>query len=231
MNNGPDSQFPPECGQPRLILVVDDDPLILGLVERCLQIAGYDVVSATSSLDALALIAGGARDPDLAVLDVSMPGMSGLELAARLQQTWHIPSMFLTASEDPATVRQASERGALGYLVKPVDPAHIAPSVQAALARADEIRQLRANESRLTAALLQGRETGMAVGILMERYKTDQHTAFRMLRDQARNARRKLIEVAGELLDGTGVADPYAGHRDARGGVPIRPAGIEQRTK
>lgn len=235
MNNGPDSQFPHDPTQQRLILVVDDDELILGLVGRCLQFAGYEVLSAAGSLDALAVMAASPREPDLAVLDINMPGMSGLELAELLQSTWQIPSMFLTASDDQATVRHASERGALGYLVKPVDAARIAPSVQAALARADEIRQLRYNESRLTAAVQQGRETGMAVGMLMERHKTDRHTAFRMLREQARSSRRKLNEVACEVLDHAELANTYAGHAAASGevGTPsaLRAGGTGQRSK
>ncbi len=213
MHAGPDSELLDQGARRRQILVVDDDALILGLVGRCLQAFGYDVLCAANAMEALAAMAASPREPDMAVLDISMPGMSGLELADLLQQTWQIPSMFLTASDDPATVCLASERGALGYLVKPVDAARIAPSVQAAMARADEIRQLRHNESRLTAAVQHGRETGMAVGMLMERHKTDRHTAFRMLREQARSSRRKLNEVACELLDASEVLGKYAEHR------------------
>jgi response regulator NasT len=98
-------------------------------------------------------------------------------------------------------VRQASDGGAVAYLVKPIDTAHIAPTIQAALARADEIGQLRSSETRLAVAVQHGRETGMAVGLLMERYKTDRDTAFKALREHARSNQRKLNDVACELLD------------------------------
>ena len=184
----------------RQILLVDDDVLILGLLARFLQQAGYEVRIATSASMALSMLADSPREPDLALLDVSMPGMSGLELAARLAADTDIPVMFLSANDDQATVRQAIDGGAVGYLVKPIDSAHIAPSIQAALARADEIRRLRGSESRLTTALQQGRDVGMAVGVLMERFKTDRDTAFRVLRDDARSQQRKLNDVASDLL-------------------------------
>ncbi|NHZ32294.1 ANTAR domain-containing response regulator [Massilia rubra] len=203
----------------RLILLVDDDVLILGLLGKFLQLAGYDVRIATSGAMALAMLAESGRVPDLALLDVAMPGMSGLELAERLHADGDIPVMFLSGTDDQATVRQAIDGGAVGYLVKPVDTARIAPSVQAALARADELRQLRGSESRLTQALGQGREVGMAVGILMERNKTDRETAFRTLREHARSHQRKLNDVAAEILQATETLNLFgarAGERERK---------------
>ena len=184
----------------RMILLVDDDVLILGLLGKFLQLAGYEVRIATGGAMALEMLGDSGREPDLALLDVSMPGMSGLELAQSLQADFGVPFMFLSASDDQAIVRQAADCGAVGYLVKPFDTAHIAPAIQAALARADEIRTLRSNEERLTLALQQGREVGIAIGVLMERYKTDRERAYRVLRDYARSHQRKLNDVAAEML-------------------------------
>jgi DNA-binding response OmpR family regulator len=184
----------------RLILLVDDDILILGLLSKFLQLAGYDARMASSGQMALDMILESGREPDLALLDVNMPGMSGLELAKRLQSETTVPVMFLSASDDDDIVRQAAQYGAVGYLVKPIDTARIAPTIKAALARADEIRQLRQSESKLTMALQAGRETGMAVGVLMARLHTDRDTAFRLLRDHARSQQRKINDVAGQLL-------------------------------
>jgi DNA-binding response OmpR family regulator len=184
----------------RMILLVDDDVLILGLLGKFLQLAGYEVRIATGGAMALELLADSGREPDLALLDVAMPGMSGLELARALQADFSVPFMILSASDDQAIVRQAADCGAVGYLVKPFDTAHIAPAIQAALARADEIRKLRSNEERLALALQQGRDVGIAIGVLMERYKTDRDTAYRVLRDYARSHQRKLNDVAAEML-------------------------------
>lgn len=149
---------------------------------------------------ARAMLAESGREPDLALLDVAMPGMSGLELAQHLHADSTVPFMFLTADNDQATVGQATDGGAIGYLVKPFDTARIVPSIEAGLARADDLRQLRGSEERLSLALQQGREIGMAVGVLMERYKIEREQAFRVLRDQARSQQRKMNDVAAELL-------------------------------
>ncbi len=185
----------------RIVLVVDDDILMLGLLGKHLQLGGFEVRIATSGAMALAMVNDGGREPDLALLDVQMPGMDGITLAQHLQSEFAIPSMFLSGSDDAGVVAQATDGGAVGYLVKPVDIANIVPSVRAAMARADEIRQLRDSESRLTLALKAGRETGMAVGVLMERYHTDRESAFRALRDYARSHQRKLNDIAVEVLD------------------------------
>jgi response regulator NasT len=183
-----------------LILLVDDDILILGLLSQLLALAGYDTRMATSGQMALDMIAEMGRDPELALLDNSMPGMSGLELAKHLQANTLTTVVFLSASDNNEIVERATEFGAAGYLVKPIDPSSIVPTVKAALARAEETRQLRQSENKLTLALQSGREIGMAVGLLMERYKTDRETAFEVLRDFARSQRRKLNDIAQELL-------------------------------
>jgi response regulator NasT len=163
-----------------------------------LEQAGYEVIQTGSAEEALSI----ARqdDPDLALLDVTMPGMSGIDLARRLQAETAVPFMFLSAHGDIDTVKEAASFGAVGYLVKPVDTAQIVPAIEAALARADDIKRLRRTEANLTAALAAGRETSMAVGLLMARYQSDRNTAFEVLRDHARSQRRKINEIANELL-------------------------------
>src|SRR4051812_35253640 len=117
----------------RLIMLVDDDVLILGLLSKFLQLAGFDVRIATSGEMALDMLAESGREPDLALLDVAMPGMTGLELAARLHADSGVPFMFLSADDKQDTVREATDAGAVGYLVKPIDTARIAPTIHAAL--------------------------------------------------------------------------------------------------
>jgi response regulator NasT len=189
----------------RLVLLVDDDTLLLDYIGTVLRQAGYDTVAAASAAEALQRIAGreAAHQESgfaLALLDISMPGMSGLELARRLKEHTEVPFMFLSAVDDAETARQAASHGAVGFVVKPVDAARLLPAFEAALARADEIRQLRRTEANLNAALAAGRETSLAVGLLMGRYQTDRNTAFEVLRDHARSSRRKINEVAEQIV-------------------------------
>jgi CheY-like chemotaxis protein len=101
------------------LLVVDDDPDILALVQLRLQRAGHRVLGASSGAEALAIVAERGT-PDLAVLDVSMPGMSGLELLTTLreQQGQDVPAVFLSARVQPEDIQRGRSLGAT-YLTKP----------------------------------------------------------------------------------------------------------------
>ena len=181
------------------ILIVDDDRLTTTLISAVLSSAGHHVTQASSGLDALMLV--GEHDYALALLDINMPGMSGLELGRHLKAESTVPFMFLSANKDEATVKQGVEYGAIGFLVKPIDAESLIPAVTAALARAGEIRALRRSEANLTSALAAGRENSIAVGLLMARYHVNRDQAFSVLREFARSNRRKLSEVATELLE------------------------------
>jgi DNA-binding response OmpR family regulator len=192
------SAMTPPATAKRLILIVDDDQLLAEFLSVILQNAGYETMQAHSADHALKLVA--EREPDIALLDIHMPGMSGLELAKQLNRETSVPFMFLSGRGDADAGKQAAAYGAVGFVVKPVDEKHLMPAFEAGLARADEIRQLRRTELNLNAALAAGRETSLAVGLLMCKFQTDRNTAFEVLRDHARSSRRKVNEVADQLL-------------------------------
>src|SRR5262249_24560986 len=135
----------------RHILVVDDDRLVLAALAEGLRGAGYRVTGVASGEDALAI--AGREAPGLALLDVGMPGINGIELGRRLREELGVPFLYLSAYGDQDMVQQAVDEGALGYLVKPLDIQQIAPSIQAALTRAGEIGALRRSEEQLNKAL------------------------------------------------------------------------------
>lgn len=190
--------MPAQTRDKRRILIVDDDQLLLQFLSAVLTSAGYEAQTAYSAEQALAII--DKVEPDLALLDITMPGMSGLELARHLHEETAVPFMFLSASGDADSAKQAAAYGAVGYVVKPVDAERLMPAFEAALARADEIRHLRRTEINLNTALAAGRETSLAVGLLMAKFQSDRNTAFEVLRDHARSNRRKINEVAEQLL-------------------------------
>lgn len=181
------------------LLIVDDDRLVLALMASGLTEAGYGVTTAESAEDADAWLAGGAR-PDLAILDVRMPGQGGLALAQRLRELDHIPFMMLSAYSDTHLVEQATECGALGYAVKPLDVPQLVPAIEAALARANELQALRAARQQLQAALDGERGIGLAVGITMMQYRLKSSAAFELLRTSARKRRCKLADLAVEII-------------------------------
>ena len=182
------------------LLLVDDDRLILATLSGGLQDMGYQVSTAESVDDAEALLAGGLR-PDLAILDVRMPGQNGLKLAERLRDLDHIPFLMLSAFSDAQNVERASGLGALGYLVKPMDVVQIRPTIEAALQRAQEIDRLRHERTQLQAALDGDRSINVATGITMMQYRLPRAAAFELLRSAARSQRRKLADMALEAID------------------------------
>jgi two-component system, response regulator PdtaR len=182
----------------RHILVVDDDRLVLAALCDGLRSAGYRVTGTASPHDALGIA---ERDtPDLALLDVRMPGMDGIELGRKLREQRGVPFLYLSAYGERNIVKQAVDEGALGYLVKPLDIQQIVPSIEAALTRAREIGKLRQSEEQLTTALAGNREISMAIGLLMMRDRMNREQAFDTLRGNARAQRRAIGEVAKELL-------------------------------
>lgn len=181
------------------ILVVDDDRLVRVTIAAGLRDHGYAVIEAESGEEALILAL--TQSVDLALLDVKMEGMSGIELAEQLRKRTAIPSVFLSAYGDVELVRQASEHGALGYLVKPIDPSRVVPAIETALARAREIDELRRAQASMAAELAGAREISVATGILLERTHVDRANAFELLRRHARSQRRKLREVAADVVN------------------------------
>ncbi len=181
------------------LLIVDDDRLVLSLVSSGLTDAGYSVSTAESAEDAEAWLASGAR-PDLAILDVRMPGQGGLYLAQRLRELDHIPFMMLSAYSDAQIVEQATACGALGYAVKPLDIPQLVPAIEAALARANELQGLRETRQHLQKALDAERNISVATGVYMVQHGLKRSDAFNLLRDSARKQRRKLADVADDVV-------------------------------
>ena len=182
------------------ILIADDDRVILMTLAEGLAEANFEVLTARDGQEALEI--AHAEQPDLALLDIRMPRMDGVALAERLRAETSVPFMFLSAYSEAALVKQVTETGALGYLVKPLDVAQVIPQVRAALARAEEIYALRQAEQSLAAALVSNREIGTAVGMVMQRYGLNAEAAFEALRRTARRDRRRLVELAAALVGG-----------------------------
>lgn len=116
------------------ILVVDDSPHILRIVERALERAGFDVVKAQSGEEALSVIKRYGL-PHLALVDIYMPGMDGLELCETIQQFSDLPVIMLTAVAEEDTVVQAIEQYAEDYVTKPFSPGELVARVRRVLRR------------------------------------------------------------------------------------------------
>jgi AmiR/NasT family two-component response regulator len=180
------------------VLVADDDRLIVATLGQRLRGAGYEVIEAFDGPSALAACA--SAQPDLAVIDHSMPGMTGVEVARALAASGGVPVIFLSAYSDETIVDDAVASGAITYIVKPIDTEQLLPIVRAALQRAREIRALREQNERLRMSLSGEQSVSAAAGLLMASLKLGQREAFERLRHRARSQRLKLEDVAAQLL-------------------------------
>lgn len=180
------------------ILVADDDIFTLSNITSGLSDAGYQVVSAQDGKTAVQL--GLFEQPDLALLDIRMPGMTGIEAARELKRRGHISTLFLSAYSDREVVELATREGALGYLVKPANIQQLIPAIEAALKRSAELQQLQKKESELLGAISRNREISVAVGIYMQRFSANEQNAFDAIRCFARSKRVKLANLASALV-------------------------------
>ena len=117
-------------------LVVDDDPDVCDLVAYKLEQSGFDVQRAHSGLEALGAVA--AKQPDVVLLDIMMPGMSGLEVLERWRlegSTANLAVLLLTAKAQESDVERGFELGADDYIVKPFSPREVVGRVNAVLSR------------------------------------------------------------------------------------------------
>jgi len=180
----------------RKILVAEDDRLVLATLVEGLVRAGFEVEAVDNGREAVTLAVSSPFD--LAILDMRMPGLSGLEVASQIRD--RCPVLILSAYSDAKVVEEAIRAGAVGYLVKPVDVTQLIPAVEAALARGADLRRLAATEHHLNHALNQGREISVAVGLVMERHAMSQKEAFEAIRCRARACRVKLAQVAEQMV-------------------------------
>ncbi len=117
------------------VLIVDDDPPSLKLTAFLLAEEGYEVITADNGLDALRLVE--QEMPDLAILDVMMPGLDGLQVTQRIRRNMNLPIIILSAKGETSDRVSGLDIGADDYLAKPFEPAELLARVRSVLRRAD----------------------------------------------------------------------------------------------
>lgn len=180
------------------ILVVDNDLRHARLVVELLCRAGYDTSATHSAQEAIAAVS--TSRPDLALVNVPLTDDSGLALGASLRSKFSLPFIIFSHLDDAEAARQATQIGAHAYLPKSEYLLHYLPTVHAVLACSHELHESRQREEHLTKALHQKRAVSAAMGVLMERSSLSRGQAFERLRGLARAQRRRLSDVAEQLL-------------------------------
>src|SRR6266536_3262582 len=181
------------------ILVAEDETIIRLDLRALLERAGFEVCAeARDGEEAVAL----ARSelPDVAVLDVKMPKLDGIEAARRILDERPIPIVMLTAYGQDELVQRAAEVGVFGYLVKPFREQDLLPAIRTARARHEELAALREEAESLAEALAARKAIERAKGLLMTKENLSEQEAFQRLRKASQISGRPLRVVADALI-------------------------------
>jgi AmiR/NasT family two-component response regulator len=183
------------------LLIAEDETIIRLDLRELLERAGFEVCAeARDGLEAVEL----ARKelPDLAILDVKMPQLDGIEAAKRILEERPIPIVILTAYGQQEMIARAVEAGVYGYLVKPFRETDLLPAIETARARHAELMALREEADSLAEALAARKLVERAKGLLMEKEKLNEQDAYARLR-KASQLSGKPIRVVAEALIAT----------------------------
>lgn len=185
--------------EPLRILIGDDESIRLMSLRKQLQTLGHQVAAeASNGAEAVALAA--ITRPDLAILDIKMPGVDGIEAAQEITRGRPIPIILLTAYNEAALVERAAQANISAYLMKPVAEEDLLPAITLALIRFRQFEALRREVSDLREALEARKVIERAKGILMRRLDLSEEAAFRRLQRQSQDGNRKLAQVAEAII-------------------------------
>jgi len=182
------------------VLIADDEALTRMGLQTMLREMGHTIAGTAADGVAALRLAGETR-PDLAILDIKMPGMDGLAVAEAIAERYHLPVVMLTAySEHDLIERAAATETVQAYLVKPVREADLAPVIELAVARFAEWRALQQEAADRQEALAAREIVARAKQVLMRRDGLTEGQAFLEIQHRARRHRRTMRQVAEEVL-------------------------------
>jgi response regulator NasT len=186
---------------PTRVVIAEDEALIRLDLKETLEEEGYEVVGETGRGDeAVQLVESLA--PDLAILDIKMPGKDGLEAAREIAGPRKAAVLILTAFSQRDLIEQARDAGALAYLVKPFQKSELLPAVEVALGRFREMQALDDEVESLQEQLETRRIVDRAKGILMDQHGMKEADSFAFIRTTAMNERRSMRSVAEDVVSG-----------------------------
>jgi two-component system, response regulator PdtaR len=184
------------------VVLAEDEAIIRLDLKETLEDEGYEVVGETGRGDeAVALVK--ELNPDLAILDIKMPGLDGLTAAREITSERRAAVLILTAFSQRQLVERARDAGALAYLVKPFQRSELIPAVEVALGRFKEVKALEAEVRGLEEQLETRRLVDRAKGILMDEHTMAEAAAFSFIQRNAMRQRVTMRAVASQVINGT----------------------------
>lgn len=184
------------------VVIAEDEAIIRLDLKETLEEEGYVVVGETGRGDKAVDLVRDLR-PDLAILDVKMPGMDGLEAARLISKDRICGVLILTAFSQREVVEEARDAGALAYLVKPFQKSDLIPAMEVALGRFRELQVLNGEIEELGEQLEARKTIDRAKGILIDQYRMSEADAYGFIQRGAMNHRTTMRNVAEMIVAGT----------------------------
>jgi response regulator NasT len=189
------------CAVPTRVVIAEDEAIIRLDLKETLEEEGYEVVAETTRGDeAVELVK--QHEPDLAILDIKMPGLDGLSAAREIAGERRAAVLILTAFSQRDLIEQARDAGALAYLVKPFQRSELVPALEVALGRFEELRDLHDQASSLEEQLETRKIVDRAKGQLMDRHRMAEADAFGFIQKTAMRQRQTMKQVAEAIIAG-----------------------------
>ena len=181
------------------ILVAEDETIIRLDLKDLLERAGFEVCAEARDGEEAVELAR-SEQPDVALMDVKMPRLDGIEAAKRILDERPIPIVMLTAYGQDELGARAAEAGVFGYLVKPFREQDLLPAIHTARARHDELQALREEAESLQEALAARKVIERAKGLLMAKENLTEDEAFARLRRASQASQRPLKVIAEAVV-------------------------------
>lgn len=181
------------------VAVADDEALIRRWFQEVLPELGCEVVAAAENGQQL-VDACRQSSPDLAILDIRMPLLDGIEAASILSAERPLPIILVSAYHDPDLIERAEESSAMAYLVKPVEKADLATAIAIARKRFEKMQAIQEEADRLRQSLEDRKLIEKAKGLLMEKTGLSEAEAHRRLQKIASERNLKLVEFAKMVI-------------------------------
>jgi len=182
------------------VVIAEDEAIIRLDLKEILEEEGYEVVGETGRGDeAVTLVR--EHKPDLAILDIRMPGMDGLSAAREITAERAAAVLILTAYSQRNLIEEARDAGALAYLVKPFQRSELMPAIEVALGRHQEMRALENEVSSLEEQLATRRLVDRAKGILMDEHGMKEADAFSFIQKTAMQERVTMKVISQRVID------------------------------
>lgn len=183
------------------IVIAEDEAIIRLDLRETLQEEGYEVVGDCGRGDeAVKLVK--EKNPDVVILDIKMPVMTGLEAAKLIAAMKICPVVMLTAFSQREIIEQARDAGALAYLVKPFQKSDLVPAIELAIARFAEMQALTGEVAALGAQLEIRKLVDRAKGILIDKHAMSENDAFTYIQRMAMSERVKMGEISQRIISG-----------------------------